>query len=90
MTIEGREIPDALHVPRQAVFEKSGKTHVFAKVGDRFEQREVKIEHVTESRVVLTGVSEGTEVALVDPNTAPKPAGQTPSSPTIPAAGPAR
>ena len=90
VTIEGREIPDALHVPRQAVFEKNGKTHVFAKAGDRFEQREVKIEHVTESRVVLKGVSEGTEVALVDPNAAPRPAGQSQSSPPLPASGPAR
>jgi HlyD family secretion protein len=90
VTIEGREIPDALHVPRQAVFEKNGKTHVFAKAGDRFEQREVKIEQVTESRVVLKGVSEGTEVALVDPNAAPKPAGQQQSSPTLPASGPGR
>ena len=44
VTIQGKEIPDALHVPRQAVLEKNGKTHVFVKIGDRFEQREVKVE----------------------------------------------
>ena len=65
--IDGKEIPDALHVPRQAVFEKNGKTHVFVKVGDRFEQREVKVEQRTESRAVIAGLPEGTEVALVDP-----------------------
>lgn len=69
--VEGREIPDALHVPRQAVFEKSGKTHVFAKAGDRFEPREVTVVQRTESRVVLEGIEEGVEIALVDPNAAP-------------------
>ena len=85
VVIEGKEIPDALHVPRQAVLEKNGKTHVFVKVGDRFEQREVKVEHLTESRAVIAGVAEGTEVALSDPTLA-RPASNS-SSPTLPAAG---
>lgn len=79
--IGGREIPDALHVPRQAVFEKNGKTHVFVKTGERFEMREVKIEHITESRVALSGVVEGTELALVDPTTATG-SSQSPAAPT--------
>jgi HlyD family secretion protein len=85
VVIEGKEIPDALHVPRQAVLEKNGKTHVFVKVGDRFEQREVKVEHLTESRAAIAGVAEGTEVALSDPTLA-RPASNS-SSPTLPAAG---
>jgi len=87
VVIDGKEIPDALHVPRQAVFEKNGKTHVFARVGERFEKRDVKIEHVTESRVILSGLPEGTEVALVDPTATPTGPGQNASSPTLPAAG---
>jgi HlyD family secretion protein len=86
VVIEGKEIPDALHVPRQAVFEKNGKTHVFARNGEQFDRREVKIEHVTESRVVLSGVPEGTEVALVDPTAAPA-AGQPAASPQLPGGG---
>jgi len=85
VVIEGREIPDALHLPRQAVFEKNGRTHVFAKAGDRFEQREVKVEHVTESRVVVSGLAEGLEVALVDPTAAAPSA--APAAPPIPAGG---
>jgi len=85
VVIEGKEIPDALHVPRQAVLEKNGKTHVFVKVGDRFEQREVKVEHLTESRAAIAGVAEGTEVALSDPTLA-RPTSNS-SSPTLPAAG---
>jgi multidrug resistance efflux pump len=88
VTIEGKEIPDALHVPRQAVLEKNGKTHVFVKVGDRFEQREVKVEHLTESRAAIAGVAEGTEVALSDPTQA-RPTTNS-SSPTLPAAGASR
>ena len=65
--VEGSQITDALTVPRQAVFQKAGKTHVFVKVGERFEQREVKIVHQSESRAALQGVDEDTEVALIDP-----------------------
>lgn len=77
VVIEGKEIPDALHVPRQAVFEKNGKNHVFLKVGDRFEQREVKISQKTESRFAIDGLPEGAEIALVDPTVtaASKPSG---------------
>ncbi len=67
--IEGKEIPGALQIPRQAVFEKNGRTHVFVKQGDRFQQREVLVAQQTESRVALTGILEGTEIALIDPST---------------------
>lgn len=86
VVIDGREVPDALHVPRQAVFEKNGKNHVFVKAGDRFEQREVKIAHKTESRIAIEGLAEGTEVALVDP-TAAAAATSAPSSSPMPAGG---
>lgn len=85
VVIDGREVPDALHVPRQAVFEKNGKNHVFVRVGDRFEPREIKIAHKTESRIAIEGLVEGAEVALVDP-TAAAAATPAPSSP-MPAGG---
>jgi HlyD family secretion protein len=84
--IEGKEVADALHVPRQAVFDKNGKNHVFVKTGDRFEQREVKVLQRTESRVAVSGLAAGTEVALVDPSTAARPASAPAASP-MPAAG---
>ncbi len=89
VVIEGKEIPNALTVPRQAVFQKGGKTHVFVKTGERFEQREVKVVQQTEGRVAIEGVQEGTEVALVDPN-AVKPPTSTPAASPMPAAGPPR
>jgi HlyD family secretion protein len=72
LVIDGREIKDALQVPRQSVFEKSGKTFVYARVGDRYERREVKVTNSTESRVVLNGVNEGDVIALIDPEIAAK------------------
>jgi hypothetical protein len=86
VVIEGKEIPDALHVPRQAVFEKNGKTHVFVKAGDRFAQREVKVAHLTESRAAVEGIEADVEVALVDP-TAARNATSGSAAPPMPAAG---
>ena len=69
--IDGREIPNALHVPRQAVFEKNGKNYVFVQVGgDRFDRRDVKVENRTESRAAISGLNEGDVIALVDPDVA--------------------
>ena len=86
VVIEGKEIPDALHVPRQAVLEKNGKTLVFVKVGDRFEQREVKVEHLTESRAAIAGLNEGHR-GRADRSRRGAPDHRTARSPTLPAAG---
>lgn len=67
VTIEGRELSEALTLPRQAVFQKNGKTWVRVKAGERFDEREITVVQRTESRVLVEGVPEGTEVALVDP-----------------------
>jgi HlyD family secretion protein len=85
--LEGAEIPDAIHVPRQAVFERNGKNHVFLKIGDRFEPRDVVITQKTESRLVVEGLEPGAEIALVDPTitVAPEPSG---AAPPMPGGGP--
>jgi HlyD family secretion protein len=70
VVIDGREIPDALHVPRQAVFEKNGKNYVFLQIGDRFDRRDVKVVNRTESRAVVSGLNEGDVIALIDPDVA--------------------
>jgi multidrug resistance efflux pump len=72
LVIDGRVVPDALQVPRQSIFEKNGKTFVYLKTGDRFERRDVKVSASTESRAVVTGVSEGDIIALIDPEIAAK------------------
>ena len=70
LEIAGRELNDVLHVPRQAVFDKNGKSFVFLKVGDGFQQREIKVTNRTESRTVMTGLKDGDVIALVDPDIA--------------------
>jgi HlyD family secretion protein len=84
--VDGNTLEGALHVPRQAVFAKAGKNHVFVRVGERFEPREVKVTQRTESRVVIDGLTEGVEIALVDPNVR-TPGTAAPSAPPVPAAG---
>jgi multidrug efflux pump subunit AcrA (membrane-fusion protein) len=86
VVIEGSTLTGALHVPRQAVFARSGKYYVFVRAGERFEEREVKITQRTESRVVIEGLAEGVEVALIDPN-ARATRTTSPSAPPVPAAG---
>jgi multidrug efflux pump subunit AcrA (membrane-fusion protein) len=86
VVVDGNTLEGALHLPRQAVFARSGKNHVFVRVGERFEQREVKVTQRTESRVVVEGLTEGLDIALVDPTV--RPAGTTsPTAPPVPAAG---
>lgn len=80
MLIAGPTVDNVLHIPRQAVFERNGKPVVFFRVGDRFEARPVKIQYRTEARVALEGVDEGAEVALINPDKIPAPAGKNGAS----------
>ncbi|HEX4566268.1 MAG TPA: HlyD family efflux transporter periplasmic adaptor subunit [Vicinamibacterales bacterium] len=70
VTIDGREVTNAVHVPRQAVFEKNGRNFAYLRNGDRFEQRDIKVENATESRAIVSGLNEGDVIALVDPDLA--------------------
>jgi hypothetical protein len=67
--IQVEKIPDALHVPAQAVFQKNGKPTVFVQLKNkRFEPREVQLVKQSESMMVLaSGVKPGDIVALSDP-----------------------
>jgi HlyD family secretion protein len=72
VVIDGQELASALHVPRQAVFEKNGKNYVFLQIGERFDRRDVQVVNRTESRAVITGLNENDVIALVDPDVAMK------------------
>jgi HlyD family secretion protein len=63
------KIPDALHVPAQAVFTKNGKPTVFVQQArGKFEAREVQLLKQSESLMVLGGgVKPGEIVSLSDP-----------------------
>jgi multidrug resistance efflux pump len=81
--VDARRVQGALHVPRQALFEKSGKTVVYVRDGDGFTARPVTVVRVTESRAILEGLTLDMDVALTDPDKAV--ATSTPAS--LPAAG---
>lgn len=68
VVIAGQQLKGVLYVSRQALFEKDGKPVVYARNGHGFEPKPVQIKFRSESRAVVEGVSEGTEVALVDPD----------------------
>jgi len=63
------KIPDALHVPAQAVFVKEGKPTVFVQLANgKFEQRAVQLLKRSESTMVLAGGVKPNEViAMMDP-----------------------
>jgi hypothetical protein len=67
--IQIEKIPDALHVPAQAIFQKNGKPTVFVEQKNkRFLPREVQLVKQSESMMVLaSGVQPGEIVALSDP-----------------------
>jgi HlyD family secretion protein len=62
------KIPNALHIPAQAVFEKEGKPVVYVKVGNNFEPRVIKPLKRSESTMVVSeGLKAGELIALADP-----------------------
>lgn len=62
------KIPNALHIPAQAVFEKDGKPVVYVQKGKKFEERPILLAKRSESTMVLAGgVNPGETIALADP-----------------------
>jgi HlyD family secretion protein len=67
------KVPNALHIPLQAVFEKDGIPIVYVKNGSRFDERRIKPLKRSESVLVIAeGVSVGEQVALSDPTKSSK------------------
>jgi HlyD family secretion protein len=87
IVVLGDKKANALYVPRQALFQKSGKQVVYLKDGKNFEQRPVSIQGENESRAAITGLKAGDEVALVDP-TAPRKGGSSAAAAPGVAGGP--
>ncbi len=63
----GDKKKNVLYVPRQALFMKDGKRFVYVKTANGYEQQQVNINGEGESRAAVDGLSEGTQVTLVDP-----------------------
>jgi HlyD family secretion protein len=65
--LETDTLRNALWLPAQALFESDGKTFVYLRSKGGFARRDVSLVRRNETRVVLTGVDAGQEVALVNP-----------------------
>ena len=68
IVIHGRNEENSLSLPRQAIFQEDGGPVVFIKGKEGWQPRDIQIKYLTESRAVLEGIEEGTEVALVNPD----------------------
>ena len=81
--ITSETIKNALWIPAQALFESDGKQFVYLRSGKAFARKDVTLVRRNETRVILTGLQAGQEVALANPaESAPKAAksGATPLS----------
>jgi len=96
LTIQGKELPNALTVPRQAVFQQDGRSVVYLRRSDGFEPLTVTVVGQSESRTAIEGIEDGAEIALINPiasassstaGSKPGPAAAAPSP--APAAAPA-
>jgi HlyD family secretion protein len=67
IVIRGRNMDNALSLPRQAIFQKDGRPVVYVRDEGDWRSHNVQIKYLTESRAILEGIEEGTEVALVNP-----------------------
>jgi HlyD family secretion protein len=71
LEIAGPSFDHAQWVPRPAVFEVAGKSTVFVRTANGFEPREIKVRAFTSTVAVIEGLEDDTEVALINPNSAP-------------------
>jgi HlyD family secretion protein len=85
--ILGDQIRNALYLPRQALFDKDSQPIVYIRRGSNFEPQKVTIKNRTESFVVVEGVGEGTEVALINPEEQGKRQNKGPAGPAGVAGG---
>lgn len=74
LVITAEAIDDALWVPFQAVFESDGRSYVYRRTADGFTPKDVTLVKRSESQVVLTGLAEGEEIAMSNPDQSSKPA----------------
>ena len=79
--IQVEKLPDVIHVPAQAVFQKNGQYVVFVQKNGKFEPRPIQLVKQSESMMVISsGVAAGEIVAMADPSADKKKNGDKKSS----------
>jgi len=66
ITVEA--LDDVLWLPSQALFESDGRAFVYLRTPQGFVSRDVKLVKRSESQAVITGIAEGEQVALSNPD----------------------
>jgi hypothetical protein len=66
ITVES--LDDVLWIPSQALFESDGRAFVYLQTPQGFISRDVKLIRRSESQAVITGIAEGDQVALSNPD----------------------
>ena len=69
-------------IPAQALFEQGGRTLVYARQGERFLAKDVKLIRRGESQIVIEGVRPGEEIALAAPDQKDQKNSANPAGPT--------
>jgi HlyD family secretion protein len=67
IVVTTEEMKNVLWLPAQALFESDGRTFVYARSGPSFVGKDVTLVRRNESKIVISGLAEGQEVALADP-----------------------
>ncbi len=70
ITIATGTLKNALSIPAQAMFESGGRKFVYARKDNGFTPVDVSLVRRSESEVVITGLKEGQEVAMANPDQA--------------------
>ena len=78
--IHGAKLENVLYLPVQCLFEKDGKPLLYAKKGSTFEPIEPKVKYRTEGKIVVEGVPENAEIAMIDPTRDTKAPGKSSGS----------
>lgn len=62
------KIDNVLFLPVESIFDELGNTFVYTKTGSGFKRQDIKIGNTnTDYAIILEGLTEGDEIALVDP-----------------------
>jgi hypothetical protein len=74
MVITTQVLDSVLWLPSEALFESGGKTFVYQRAAQGFMPHDVTLVSRSESQVVITGLKEGEDVAMSNPEQQNKPA----------------
>jgi multidrug resistance efflux pump len=76
MVITVDTMENVLWIPSQALFESDGRTFVYSRGPNGFLPHDVKLVQRSESQAVVTGINEGSLIAMSNPDQLNKPTGQ--------------